>query len=81
MEWWWWWWVMSRGVQVPLKFRDPHTDPVANDLKGYHYGESTQIVAEYPDAAFQYDILLRSDLDAFLTPGRCSLCLFVCLFV
>lgn len=42
---------------------------VARDLKGYHYGESTQIVAEYPDDAYQYDIILRSDLDAFLTPG------------
>jgi hypothetical protein len=26
-------------------------------------------VSEYPDQAYQYDIILRSDLDAFLTPG------------
>ena len=30
--------------------------------------QSTQIVAEYPDEAFQYDIILRSDLDAFMCP-------------
>ena len=53
---------------VPLKFRNPHHDRVANDLKGYGYGESTQIVAEYPDSAFQYDVILRSDLDAFMCP-------------
>lgn len=37
---------------TPLKFRDWTADPVARDLKGYKYGESTQIVAEYPDDAY-----------------------------
>lgn len=52
---------------TPLFARDKAKDPVARDIGNYHYGESTQPVAEYPDTSWEYDLLLRSDLDAFFT--------------